>query len=39
VRLYLNQGRTREAGKELEIILTLDPTDAEARNLLDRVRR
>lgn len=39
VRLYLNQGRTREAGKELEIILTQDPTNAEARNLLEGVRR
>jgi predicted AlkP superfamily phosphohydrolase/phosphomutase/tetratricopeptide (TPR) repeat protein len=38
VRLYLSQGRTGEARKELEVILRLDPTNAEARSLLDRVR-
>jgi tetratricopeptide (TPR) repeat protein len=37
VRLYLSQGKTREARKELEVILTLDPANAEARSLLDRV--
>lgn len=39
VRLYLSRGRNAEARQELEIILTIDPTNAEARNLLDRVGR
>ncbi len=39
VRLYLSRGENREARQELEIILTLDPTNAEARNLLDRFGR
>jgi predicted AlkP superfamily phosphohydrolase/phosphomutase/tetratricopeptide (TPR) repeat protein len=39
VRMYLSQGKTREARQELEIILTLDPANAEARSLLDRVGR
>ena len=37
VRLYLARGRNREAREELEIILTIDPANAEARNLLNRV--
>lgn len=37
VRLYLSRGKNGEARQELEIILTLDPTNAEARNLLDRI--
>ena len=39
VRLYLNQNRTREAKRELEIILALDPSNAEARSLLERIGR
>jgi tetratricopeptide (TPR) repeat protein len=39
VRLYISQGRAADARRELDTILTLDPTNAEARNLRDRVGR
>ena len=39
VRLYLSQGKNADARRELEIILTLDPTNAEARDLMNRVSR
>jgi tetratricopeptide (TPR) repeat protein/predicted AlkP superfamily phosphohydrolase/phosphomutase len=39
VRLYLSRGKNSEARRELETILTLDPANAEAKNLLDRIGR
>ncbi len=39
VRLYLSQGRADEARRELGIVLRLEPTNAEARDLLGRVGR
>ena len=38
-RLYIGQGKNDAAGNELNIVLTLDPTNAEARELLKRVSR
>jgi tetratricopeptide (TPR) repeat protein len=38
-RMYLRQGRSSDARRELETILTLDPSNAEARNLLLRLDR
>lgn len=35
----LNEGRAREAGEHLEAALLIDPTDDQARALLDRLRR